>query len=33
LLQQNLDQEKHALEVARTRMKTVAEQGIAVTTT
>ena len=33
LLQQNLDQEHHALEVARTTMKTIAEQGIAVTTT
>jgi len=33
LLQQNLDQEKHALEVARTTMRTIAEQGIAVTTT
>ena len=30
LLQQNLDQDKHALEVARTAMKTIAESGIAV---
>jgi ferritin-like metal-binding protein YciE len=30
LLQQNLDQERHALEVARTAMKTIAEEGIAV---
>ncbi len=31
LLQQNLEQEKHALEVARTTMNTIAGQGIAVT--
>ena len=31
LLQQNLDQDKHALEVARSMMNTIAEQGIAVT--
>ena len=30
LLRQNLEQEKHALEVARTTMKTIANQGIAV---
>ncbi len=30
LLQRNLEQEKHALEVARTTMKTIASQGIAV---
>lgn len=30
LLQQNLEQEKHALEVARATMKTIAGQGIAV---
>jgi ferritin-like metal-binding protein YciE len=33
LLQHNLDQEKHALEVARTTLNTIAEQGIAVTVT
>lgn len=32
LLKQNLDQEKHALEVVRTTMNTIAGQGIAVTT-
>ena len=31
LLQQNLEQETHALEVARTAMQTIAEQRIAVT--
>ncbi|MFZ0385688.1 MAG: DUF892 family protein [Solirubrobacteraceae bacterium] len=30
LLQQNLDQDKHALEVARTAMNTIAQSGIAV---
>ena len=30
LLRQNLEQEEHALEVARTAMKTIANQGIAV---
>jgi ferritin-like metal-binding protein YciE len=30
LLRQNLEQEKHALEVARSTMKAIAEQGIAV---
>ena len=30
LLQQNLEQERHALEVARTAMKTIAHEGIAV---
>ncbi len=30
LLRQNLDQEKHALETARTAMKTLVQQGIAV---
>jgi ferritin-like metal-binding protein YciE len=29
LLRHNLEQEKHALEVARSSMKTIAEQGIA----
>jgi ferritin-like metal-binding protein YciE len=32
LVRQNPDQEKHALEVARTTMQTIAEHGIAVTT-
>lgn len=32
LLKQNLDQEKHALEVVRTTMNTIKDQGIAVTT-
>ena len=30
LLRQNLEQEKHALETARSEMKTIAQQGIAV---
>jgi ferritin-like metal-binding protein YciE len=30
LLRQNLEQEKHALEIALTTMKTIANQGIAV---
>jgi hypothetical protein len=30
LLRQNLEQENHALEVARSSMKMIAEQGIAV---
>ncbi len=30
LLRQNLEQEKHALDVARSTMKTIAQQGIAV---
>lgn len=30
LLRQNIEQEKHALEVARTTMKTIAQHGIAV---
>ena len=33
LLQQNLEQDKHALRPARTSMKTIAHQGIAVTAT
>ena len=32
LLQQNLDQEKHALEVARTTMEKISSEGIAVPT-
>jgi ferritin-like metal-binding protein YciE len=32
LLKQNLEQEKHALDVARTTMKTIATEGIAVGT-
>ncbi len=30
LLRQNLEQEKHALEIARSSMKTIAHQGVAV---
>jgi ferritin-like metal-binding protein YciE len=30
LLRQNLEQEKHALDIARSAMKTIAQQGIAV---
>jgi ferritin-like metal-binding protein YciE len=30
LLRQNLEQEKHALEIARSAMKTIAQQGVAV---
>jgi ferritin-like metal-binding protein YciE len=33
LLQQNLEQEKRALQVARTAMKTIAHQGVAVAAT
>jgi ferritin-like metal-binding protein YciE len=33
LLRQNLEQEKHALDVARSAMKTMAQQGIAVAAT
>lgn len=33
LLQQNLDQEKHALDIARASMKTIATDGIAVSAT
>lgn len=33
LLRQNLEQEKHALQVARTAMKTIAQQGIAIAAT
>ena len=32
LLQQNLDQERHALEVARSSMETISSEGIAVAT-
>jgi ferritin-like metal-binding protein YciE len=33
LLRQNLEQEKHALQVARTTMKTIAQHGIAIAAT
>lgn len=33
LLRQNLEQEKHALDVARSAMRTIAQQGIAVAAT
>lgn len=33
LLRQNLEQEKHALHIARSAMKTIAQQGIAVAAT